>query len=80
MEDERRCKKRGRRGLSRTSARQAFAKTVALGTDGLRRRGVWRNSGGRFSARKTVAGAYFRFAAAELAPSMTLKSYWVQKP
>ena len=27
---------------------------------------------------KTVAGAFFRVA--ELAPSMTLKSYWVQKP
>ena len=30
MEDIRKCKKRGRRGLSWTSARQALAKTVAL--------------------------------------------------
>ena len=42
-----------KRGFSWTSARQALAKPVARGEgcDGLRRRGVWRNSGGRFSAR-----------------------------
>ena len=34
MEDIRKCKKRGRRGLSWTSARQALAKTVALGGGG----------------------------------------------
>ena len=28
---------------------------------------------------KTVVGAYF-FAVAELAPNMTLKSYWLQEP
>ena len=66
---------RGRRGLSWTLARQALAKTVALGGGGgrcdeLRRCGVWRNSGARFSARggaggyKTVACAYFRLRGA----------------
>ena len=80
MEDIRKCKKRGRRGLSWTSAKKALSKTVAPRgggrCDGLRLRGVWRNSGGRFSAR----GGRWRlekrgtFVAAELAASMTLKS------
>ena len=49
---------------------QALAKAVALGggwrCNGLRWRGVWRNSGGRFlpveaaGGHKPVAGAYFR--------------------
>ena len=76
------------RGLSWTLTKKTLAKTVALGgggCDGLCRRGVWRHSGGRFSAR----GGRWRlqkpwqartFVAAELAPSKTLKSYWVQKP
>ena len=49
--------------------------------DGLRGRGLWRNSGGRFSAVKaaggckTVAGAYFRGrGACTQYDSMTLKS------
>ena len=55
-----------------------LAKPVAPGGgrgDGLRRRGVWRNSGGRFSARggcKTVAGAYFRGRGACTDPKATL--------
>ena len=75
LEDVRRCTKRGNRGLSWTSARQALAKTVALGggCDGLRRHECWRNLGTRMIIRagsflpveaaegyKTVAGAYFR--------------------
>ena len=68
LEDIRRCKKRGRRGLSWTSARQALAKKVALGggSDGLRRVGfcaIW--AGGFLPVEaaggcKSVAGAYFR--------------------
>ena len=45
--------------------------------------GFWRNSGVRFSARPLEVvkpGQARTFAVAELAPSMTLKSYWVQKP
>ena len=74
MEDIRKCKKRGMRGLSWTSAKKALSKTVAPGggapgggrCDGLRLRGVWRNSGGGFrpveaaGGEKTVACAYFR--------------------
>ena len=73
--------KRGKPGLSWTSARQALAKTVVLGggnaTDcagvgfGASRAGGFlpvEAAGGY----KAVASTYFR--AAELAPSMTLKS------
>ena len=58
MEDIRKCKKRGMRGLSWTSAQKGLSKTVAPWAggggrgDGLRLRGVWRSSGGRFSARR----------------------------
>ena len=71
MEDVRRCKKRDKRGLSWASARQALAKTVALGGGGgdatdcdgvgfvaIRAGGflLVETAGGY----KTVAGAYFR--------------------
>ena len=82
MEDIRKCKTRGRRGLWWTSAQKSLSKTVAprvggAATDcagvgfGAIRAGVFlpvEAAGGY----KTVAGAYF--AAAELASSMTLKS------
>ena len=89
MEDIRRCKKRGNRGLSWTSARQPVAKTVALGGGvGVMRRTAlaWGSTQfGQFSARRgpleVVKPWQARtFAAAELAPSMTAKSCWVQKP
>ena len=69
MEDIRRCKKRGKRGVSWTSAKKSLAKTVALGggdaTDcaGV---GSGANRAGGFllleavGGYKTVAGAYFR--------------------
>ena len=64
MEDIRRCKKRGRHGLSWTSARQALAKTVALGGGTMRRFGAIRAGGflrvESAGGYKTVAGAYFR--------------------
>ena len=72
MEDIRRCKKRGRRGLPWTSARQALAKMVALGGGGGRDAmdcaGVGSGAiraGGFLPVEaagdyKTVAGAYFR--------------------
>ena len=84
MEDVRRCKKRGKRGLSWTSAINSLAKTVARGGGGgdatdcaglgfgaIRAGGFLpvKAAGGL----KTVARAYF--AVAELAPSMTLNSY-----
>ena len=68
MEDVRRCKKRGKRGPSWTSAKKTLAKTVALGgggdaTDALawglgqfRQEAFWKAAGGY----KTVAGTYFR--------------------
>ena len=84
MEDIRRCEKRGERGLSWTSARQALAKTVALGGGGATRRtapawglaqfGPWR------PLEVIKPWQAHTFAAAELAPSMTLQSQWVQKP
>ena len=64
MEDVRRCKKRGRRGLSRTSAKNGLAKTVALravcagvGFGAIRAGGFLpvKGAGGC----KAVAGAYF---------------------
>ena len=71
MEDVRSCKKRGKRGLSWTLARQALAKTVALGegggdaTDcaGLGFGAIW--AGGFLPVKaargcKTVAGKYFQ--------------------
>ena len=82
MEDIRRCKKRGKRRLSWTSARQALAKTVALGG------GDATDCAGVGSGAIRVEGFLpvealeviklwqaRTFAAAELAPSMTLKSY-----
>ena len=66
MEDIRRCKNRGRRELSWTSAKRCLAKTVALGggeaTDCA---GVGFGAGGFLPVEaaggyKTVAGAYFR--------------------
>ena len=86
MEDVRRCKKRGRRGLSWTSATKALAKMVALGGGG----DSTHCAGVGFGAIR--AGGFLpveaagplevikpwqarTFAAAELAPSMTLKPY-----
>ena len=71
MEDILRCKKRGKRALSWTSARQALAKTVALGEGRAMRRTApaWGfgaiRVGGFLPAEaaggyKTVAAAYFR--------------------
>ena len=69
MEDVRRCKKRGRRGLSWTSAKKSLGKTVALGggdaTDcaGVGFGAIWAGSSMPVKAAggcKTVAGAYFR--------------------
>ena len=75
MEDIRRCKKRGRRGLSWTSAKKALSKTVApKGGVGREVFCPWRPLEVRTPWH---AGT---FAAAELAASMTLKSLWVQKP
>ena len=45
--------------------------------DGLHARGFWRNSGELEAVKPWQART---FTVAELAPSMTLKSYWVQKP
>ena len=69
MEDIRKCKMRGRRGLSWTSAKKALSKTVAPGggrCDGLRLRGVGAIRAGGFlpveaaGGYKTVASAYSR--------------------
>ena len=89
MEDIRKCKKRGRRGLSWTSAQKGLSKTVAPREGGVAATGCacvgfgavraggfcpWRP----LEVRKPWHAR--TFAAAELAASMTLKSWWVQKP
>ena len=80
MEDIRRCKKRGRRALSWAWARRwgggPMRQTAPLGIGAIR--------AGSFLPVE-AAGGYKpwqarTFAAGELARSMTLKSYWVQKP
>ena len=85
MEDIRRCKKRGSFGLSWTSARQALVNTVALGGG----RGDETDCAGvGFGAIRAAAFLPVEalevikpwHAAAELASSMTLKSWWVQNP
>ena len=82
MEDIRKCKKRGKRGLSWTSAKKALSKTVAPRGGSLRRTAPawglpqfglevfcpWRP----LEVRKPWHAR--TFAAAELAASMTLKS------
>ena len=84
MEDIRRCEERGRRGNSWTSARQALAKTVALGVNATDCAGVGFGAirAGGFlpvdaaGGYKTVAGAYFRGrgACAQYDPKIMLGS------
>ena len=80
LEDVQRCKKRGRRRLSWTSVKKSLAKTVALGgRDATDCSGVGFGAirAGSFLPVKAAGGCK---TVAELAPSMTLKSHWVQKP
>ena len=88
LEDIRKCKKRGRRGLSWTSAKKTLSKTVAPRGGSLRRTapawGLAQFGRQVFCPRRPVEARKLwqarTFAAAELAPRLTLKSYWVPKP